>query len=60
MNLTADERRVLEAMRTGEVVDYDLLAERTGMPMGMVSALMVSLELCGAVRLLPGKRCERV
>lgn len=60
VNLTADERRVLDAMRTGEVVDYDLLAERTGMPMGMVSALMVSLELCGAVRLLPGKRCERV
>ena len=60
VNVSDDERRLLEAMRPGEVVDYDLLVVRTSMSAGIVSALMVSLELCGLVRLLPGKRCEKI
>lgn len=60
INVSDEERRVLDSMRTGEVVDYDLLAERSGLSVGTVSALIVSLELCGLVRLLPGKRCEKI
>ena len=60
INVSDDERQLLEALRPGEVVDYDLLVERTSMSAGVVSALLVSLELCGLVRLLPGKRCEKI
>lgn len=60
VNVSDDERRVLAAIGVGEVVDYDTVAERCGMPMGLVASLLVSLELCDLVRLLPGKRCEKV
>lgn len=60
INVSDDERKVLDAMCAGEVVDYDVLAERCGLSVGVLSALLVSLELCGLVRLLPGKRCEKV
>ena len=60
VNVSDDERKVLDAMCAGEGVDYDVLAERCGLSVGVLSALLVSLELCGLVRLLPGKRCEKV
>lgn len=59
VNISDQERRVLDAIGQGEAVDYDTVAARCGIPMGQVAAILVSLELCDLVRLLPGKKCER-
>lgn len=59
-HLSPEEQQLLSVMKVGEVVDYDILSQRTGLSIAVVAALMVSLELDGAVRLLAGKRCERI
>lgn len=60
LNITHEERTLLDAMRTGEVVEYEMLVERTGFAPQRVVALLTSLELCDAVRILPGRKCERI
>lgn len=60
LNLQSDEREILNAIGEGEVVDYEALVERTGLPPQRVVALLTGLELCDAVRLLPGRKCERI
>lgn len=59
LNITHEERTLLDAMHTGEVVEYEALVERTGFAPQRVVALLTSLELCDAVRILPGRKCER-
>lgn len=59
LNISHEERTLLEAMRTGEVVEYEALVERTGFAPARVVSLLTSLELCDAVRILPGRKCER-
>ena len=46
--------RLLEALGGGETRDADELARSTGLPVGEVRALLVDLELDGAVLGLPG------
>lgn len=60
INLSLDERRLLEAISLGEVVEYETLVARTSFPPARVVALLTSLELCDAVRILPGRKCERL
>lgn len=60
LNLGDDERTLLEAMELGEVADYDTLVGRTGYAPAKVVALLTGLELCDAVRVLPGRKCERL
>lgn len=60
VNLSSDERQVYDAMGVGEAVDYDTLVERSGLPVQQVMSLIMGLELAGVVRILPGKRVERV
>lgn len=59
IHLTDEERMVVEAIDTGAATDYDTIAERCGLAMPQITAHLISLELCGVVRLLPGKRAER-
>ncbi len=60
LNLQPDEQTLLVSMQLGEVVEYEVLAERTGFMPQKVVALLMGLELCGAVRILPARRCERL
>lgn len=59
LNLQPDERVLLESMQLGEVVEYEVLAERTGYLPQKVVSLLMGLELCDAVTILPGRKCER-
>lgn len=45
LNLTAEESGLMEAFKGGEIVSTDALAEQTGLPMPVVSASLMSLEL---------------
>lgn len=60
LNLQPDERALLDAMGEAEIVEYEALVERTGFSPQRVVALLTALELCDAVRLLPGRKCERI
>ena len=60
LNLQPDEHALLESMQLGEVVEYEVLVERTGFPPPKVVSLLTGLELCDAVRILPGRKCERL
>lgn len=60
LNLQPDEQALLESMQLGEVVEYEVLVERTGFVPQRVVALLTGLELCDAVRILPGRKCERI
>lgn len=53
-NLTADEQRVLETFRGGEVMSPDGVAGATGLPASTVSATLMMLEL----KRLIGKRAD--
>lgn len=60
INVEPDERALLEQMGVGEVVDYETLVARTGFTPARVVALVTGLELCDLVRVLPGRKCERI
>ena len=60
INLSPDERVIYDALGEGEAVDYDTLVERCGLAAQLVTSLLVSLELGGLVRTLPGHKIERV
>jgi DNA processing protein len=57
--LEQDEAALYAALST-EPVHIDELIARTGLPAASVSGLLLSLELKGAVRQLPGRSCIRV
>ena len=60
LELTPDERGLLCCFRTSDPLTIGELMELSGMQSGELSALMMSLELAGAVRLLPGNRYEKL
>ena len=60
MDLTADERGLLCCFRTSDPLSVGELMELSGMRSGELSALLMSLELAGAVRLLPGNMYEKL
>ena len=53
--LSAEERTIVETLRSGERLVDDVIAE-TGMTTGKLLALLTMLELKGVIRRLPGKR----
>lgn len=60
LDLTPDERGLLGCFRTSDPLSVSELMELSGMQSGELSALLMSLELAGAVRLLPGNMYERL
>lgn len=60
LNLRPEEQRLLESMSVGEVAEYETLVARTGFAPARVVSLLTELELCDAVRILPGRKCERI
>lgn len=60
LDLTSDERGILGCFRTSDPLSASELMELSGMQSGELSALMISLELAGAVRLLPGNMYEKL
>ena len=52
--LTADERTILAALRGGERLVDDVIAE-TGLPSGVVLSTLTLLEVKGLIRRLPGR-----
>lgn len=59
VSLEQDEATLYAAL-SAEPVHIDELIARTGLPAALVSGLLLSLELKGAVRQLPGRSCMRV
>ena len=60
LDLTPDERGLLGCFRTSDPLSVSELMELSGMQSGELSALLMSLELAGAVRLLPGNMYEKL
>lgn len=60
LNITDEERHIVELMQVGEVVEYETLMERSGLPPQTIITLLTGLELCDIVRILPGRKCERL
>ena len=58
--LTPPQRMILSAFDTASTLDYDELITATGLTMGELAMELMELELKGSIRLLPGKRYERV
>lgn len=58
-SLEGDEAALYAAL-PAEPVHIDELIAKTGLPAAAVSGLLLSLELKGAIRQLPGKSCLRV
>ncbi|KPK86077.1 MAG: hypothetical protein AMS27_05920 [Bacteroides sp. SM23_62_1] len=53
-DLSEEERMLINILSLEEKLEVDLLCIRTGMPVGQVSALLLSLEFAGYVKSLPG------
>lgn len=53
-DLSADERRVVEALKGSDGTQIDHLAIATGLPVSRLSGLLFELEMKGVVRLLGG------
>lgn len=53
---TPDEAGLLGCFRTDDLLAVETLAELSGLEPGELAALLVGLELAGAVRQLPGNR----
>ncbi len=58
-DLTAQESALLELMSKDEPTSKEQIAERSGLHIGEMMALLLSLEMAGKVRQLPGDRYER-
>jgi DNA processing protein len=58
-SLSRDERRVLEELPVDAALPIDALAERTGLSVSGLLALLLGLELKGAVVQHPGKEFQR-
>jgi DNA processing protein len=58
-SLSRDECRVLEELPVDAALPIDALAERTGFSVSALLALLLGLELAGAVIQLPGKEFQR-
>ena len=55
--LTADEQRIVDALRDGQKLVDDVIAE-SGMAPGVILASLTLLEVKGVVRRLPGRFIE--
>lgn len=60
LDLTPDEQGLLGCFRTSDPLSVGELMELSSLSSGELSALLMSLELAGAVRLLPGNMYEKL
>lgn len=60
LQLTRDERGLLGCFRGDDPLSAEELSACCGLSAGVISALLLGLELAGAVRQLPGNRYERL
>lgn len=58
--LTQDETNLLACFPDSDPVPVETLGQRTGFDPGRLTTLLVGLELCGIVKLLPGNRYMKV
>lgn len=58
--LSAAEKRVAECFAEGEAIDVDTLAMRSGTAPGELAGILLSLEIGGVLRPLPGKIYEKI
>jgi predicted Rossmann fold nucleotide-binding protein DprA/Smf involved in DNA uptake len=58
-SLSPDERRLLDELAVDAATPIDELAERTGLSVSGLLALLLGLELKGAVVQRPGKEFQR-
>lgn len=54
--LSDDERKIVELLRTKDTMEVDLLAHETDLEPSTLAALLLQLEFKGLIRTLPGKR----
>ena len=55
MELSDDEKKIIEILRLHGELPVDLISVHAGMPVSQVSAHLLTIELAGIVRSLPGK-----
>lgn len=60
LELTHDEAMLLDCLGTSEPLSADELATRCGFDAGELSAVLLGLEMVGAIRQLPGSRYVRL
>lgn len=58
LDLSADQKGLMGCFRNSESLSIDQLVDLTGLSAGELAAMMMELELIGAVRMLPGNRFE--
>ncbi|MDR2962315.1 MAG: DNA-processing protein DprA [Bacteroidales bacterium] len=56
VDLTAEEKRIVELLTTYKKLPIDTLAEETNIPMNKISPLLLNLEFAGIITALPGKQ----
>lgn len=56
MTLTREEEQLLSCFEGGDAVDMMELTSKSGFDPGMLSTLLIGLELSGAIKQLPGNR----
>ena len=56
VELTADEEKLISVIREKENIGIDDISVISEMPMSKASALLLTMELSGLVKCLPGKR----
>jgi DNA processing protein len=60
IDLTDDERRVIELLKTGEIITTDIAAIALNMTVQMINSLMLNLEFKGVLKSLPGNRFKLI
>jgi DNA processing protein len=60
IDLTDEERKVIELLRSGEVITTDIAAIAMNMNVQTINSLMLNLEFKGVLRSLPGNRFKLI
>jgi DNA processing protein len=60
IDLTDEERRVIELLKTGEIITTDIAAISLNMTVQMINSLMLNLEFKGVLKSLPGNRFKLI
>jgi DNA processing protein len=58
--ITPQQRLVLDAIASSDVVNWAELQHATGLSIGELSMVTLELEMSGLIRALPGQRYEKI
>lgn len=58
--LTSDEKLIVKCLSENNAAGMDMLAVKTGIPVGQISSILMNMEISGIIRSLPGKNYELV